>query len=107
MVRRMLTVPIVLANQPYQLSALLLAVDAKCPIIVSSIELDFDPDAGAARLYIGNSDVAINKWGVKMSGGQFYAPPPLNYVPGGSEDLSTWYLLSDVGGVACGVTVTG
>lgn len=103
----MLRVALAAPNTSYSLATLLRGIDANCPVVVTSVEIQFDPDAGAAYLYIGNSDVSAANWGVKLSGGQAYTPPPLSFIPSGWDDLSTWFLFSDTGGVFCGITVTG
>src|SRR5208337_2944842 len=58
------------ASTNYNLYALIKALDSKVPETVQGVQIQFDIDAGAARLRIGNSDLSDVNFGVLSFGTQ-------------------------------------
>jgi len=99
----MFSVLIVLANTPYQLSALFGAINAEyARTTFQAANLQVDIDAGGVRVYVGNDDVSATNWGVKITGSQAVG---LN-VPGSPNvDPRHLYVMSDTAGVRLGVSL--
>jgi hypothetical protein len=64
------TVTLTLANTNYKLSDLLDAIDADIRHRASYLQLQFDVNAGADVLFIGNSDISGTNFGVQLVGTQ-------------------------------------
>ncbi len=62
----MKTVTMANPNQNYKLLDLMQAVDAQAPKRCAKLQIQFDVDAGGARLRLGNGDMTDTKYGVLL-----------------------------------------
>lgn len=97
------TVTLPNANQNYQLSALINALDAdECSSSLTSraqyLQIQFDQAAGADVLMIGNSDLGASNWGVLLVGTQAWT---VHSMGGNLIRLDQVYLRSNGAGHVC------
>lgn len=97
---------ITLANQntAYNLAALMNAVDSARPQNCKNLEIQVPLEAGNVRLYIGDSSAVTNlNWGIELTGGQCWAPPPSPIF--NVRDLANIWLYCDTAGTTLGVSM--
>jgi len=90
------------ANTNYALLTLMQALDKSAPPRACSIQIQLDPSAGAAHLYIGNDDLSGTNCGVSLTAGQAM---PFDTTPQNLVNLSQIQLRSDTAGVQVNVKV--
>lgn len=82
----MKSVTLVLANQNYNLLALMQAKDINAPVNCQILQIQLDPMAGSAKLYIINATGSDTDWGVELVASQAFqvSTSGTNSVPPGS-----------------------
>lgn len=95
------TVTLTAASTAYSLLTLMQALDANVVKVAAHLRIFFGLGGGAAKLYIGNSDVSTTNYGSALVAGQVYELGPFL---SNSIDLSSIFLLSDTPSVAVGVS---
>jgi hypothetical protein len=96
----MKAVTIPLANTNYNLLALMQVVDPRAPVTCMALQIEFDPDAGSARLRLTNSDGSNTNWGVQLVASQAFevSASGTNSVPVGN-----YWLRCDTAGQIVGI----
>lgn len=89
-------------NTVTNLLTALQAIDPGVPSGAQHCQIQLDPAAGSAFLYIGNSDVSPTVWGVKLNAGQAWSPPALS---SGLIQLGQLFIYCDTGSCSVGVVV--
>lgn len=101
---RMLTLPITNANQNYQISALMTAVDSSLvrPFLACRrIVIQADVSAGGTKFKLGNSDLSETNRGT-----EFYATQAVLYEhESDTIDLTTLYVRADAAGKSINVSI--
>jgi hypothetical protein len=90
------------ASQPYNLLDLIKTIDTAFPDLCEAFQIQFDPDAGMARLYIGNSNVSATRWGTLLQAGQAHGWQSMGV---DTIPLKRIFLLCDTAAKVVGLTV--
>jgi hypothetical protein len=64
-------VTLALANTPYQLSALLAAIDAATSTKFRRMQLQSDPANAGSKIYVGDSALSTSRYGYTLQAGDF------------------------------------